>query len=148
MGVTPNRYGVKPNLMRMTFLRGEAPSGFGDNPIRTLGDPEQDRADLVADLRAATGRYPRDPRLASLIQDLMQSDEFSRVWNRGAVARHESVRKLVSHPLGDITLDCDSMTVPGADLHILVYTAAEGSTEADRLEFLTVTRPSSVADLP
>lgn len=146
MGVSPSRAGEHPNLIRMTFLRGDAPSGFGASPIRTVGNPQQDKADLVADLRAATGRYPRDRKLAALIDELMTSDEFADIWSRGAVARHESVRKLVSHELGDIVLDCDTMTVPGADLHVLVYTAVEGSRDAELLEFLRVTRPTSVAD--
>jgi transcriptional regulator with XRE-family HTH domain len=146
MGVSSSRRQQRPNLLRMTFLRGDQPGGFGENPIRTLGDPQHDKADLVADLRAATGRYPQDPALTALIDDLTTNGEFAGIWRRGAVARHESVRKLVSHPLGDIVLDCDTMTVPGADLRILVYTAAEGSPDAELLEFLRITRPTSVTD--
>jgi DNA-binding XRE family transcriptional regulator len=133
------------NLARMTFL-GHGGVRFGDHPVRTLGDPQQDRAALVADLRAATGRYPRDPGLSSLIDELLHSDGFAALWNQGTVAEHDSVVKVVSHPLGEITLDCDTITVPGADLRVLVYTAAEGSADAERLEFIRVTRPTAVAD--
>ncbi|MFC4244503.1 helix-turn-helix domain-containing protein [Gryllotalpicola reticulitermitis] len=146
MGFPSARTQELPNLIRMTFRGDGVAHGFGDYPIRTVGDPAQDRADLVADLRAATGRYPHDPRLASLIDELLLNEEFAAIWKLGAVARHESVRKHVSHPLGEIVLDCDAITVPGADLHILVYTAAEGTADAQLLEFLRVTRDSSIAD--
>jgi MmyB-like transcription regulator ligand binding domain len=39
---------------------------------------------------------------------------------------------------GELTLDCDVLTVPGSDLKITVYTAAAGSPDAERLEFLKV----------
>nr|WP_274636428.1 helix-turn-helix domain-containing protein [Microbacterium bovistercoris] len=146
MGFAPSRTQPPPNLLRMTFLRHGKPGGFGEHAIRTVGDPAQDRADLVADLRSATGRYPRDPKLAALIDELLGNDEFAAIWRLGAVARHESVRKRVSHPLGDLVLDCDTITVPGADLHILVYTAAERSPDAELLEFLRVTRLESLTD--
>ena len=145
MGVSSN---AEPrNLLRITFLGESGGShGFGDHTIRTLGDPLQDRDALVADLRAAAGRYPADPGLSALILDLRRNQEFAAAWNRGTVAHHEAVRKLISHPLGDITLDCDTLTVPGADLHILLYTAAEGSKDAELLRFLQVTRSSPLAD--
>jgi transcriptional regulator with XRE-family HTH domain len=146
MGVTDRPDGEQTNLARMTFLSGTKPIGFGSHPVRTVGDPGQDRANLVADLRWATGRYPRDPQLAALIDDLLADEGFADAWNSGVVARHDSIKKVVSHPLGDIVLDCDTVTVPGADLSILVYTAAEGSSDAERLEFVRITRLSTVAD--
>ncbi|WP_144714775.1 helix-turn-helix domain-containing protein [Curtobacterium pusillum] len=146
MGVPDGPEIDQTNLARMTFLPGDRPIGFGAHPIRTMGDSKQDRANLVADLRWATGKYPRDAELAALIDDLLGNTEFAQTWHSGVVARHGSIRKLVSHPLGEIILDCDTLTVPGADLNILVYTAAEGSPDAELLEFLRITRPTTIAD--
>lgn len=146
MGVSPARIREAPNLVRIAFLGGDGPHGLGDHPISTIGDAVQDRADLVADLHATAGRYPHDPRLSALIDELLANEGFAAAWRLGSVARHRSVRKLVSHPLGDVVLDCDTLTVPGADLHILVYTASEGSRDAEFLRFLRVSRDATLID--
>jgi MmyB-like transcription regulator ligand binding domain len=57
------------------------------------------------------------------------------------VGRHVSARKTVEYPLfGDVTCDCDVLTVPGSSLRVVVYTVATGSADAEKLEFLRVTR--------
>ncbi|MEU3186264.1 helix-turn-helix domain-containing protein [Streptomyces sp. NPDC006923] len=147
MGDPSSREPCDMNLLRVIFRRDDTNASFGDHPARVLSETTQYRADLVADLRAATGRYPRDPRLAALVAELKaESPEFAKLWKRGAVARHDSTRKVISHPIGDITMDCDTITVPGADLRILVYTAAEGTRDSELIDFLRVTRPASVVD--
>ena len=134
------------NLLRVVFGRDDTNASFGEHPARVLCETSQYRADLVADLRGATGRYPHDPELTALVADLRQaSSEFARLWQLGTVARYDSIRKVVSHPIGDITVDCDTVTVPGADLRILTYTAPAGSADADLLDFLRVTRPATIA---
>ncbi|MGK5740666.1 helix-turn-helix transcriptional regulator [Micromonospora sp. URMC 103] len=104
-------------------------------------------AALVADLRVAAGRYPSDPRLSRLIGDLRaNSRRFAELWDAGAVGRHEAARKTVDHPrVGTLTLDCDVLTVAGTDLRIMVYTAAPGTADADRLALLTVLGTQSLA---
>jgi MmyB-like transcription regulator ligand binding domain len=53
------------------------------------------------------------------------------------VARVRARRKTFRHPdVGEITLDCDVLTVEGSDLHLIVYTAAPGSRDADSLALL------------
>ncbi|WP_078900035.1 helix-turn-helix transcriptional regulator [Streptomyces sp. SBT349] len=95
---------------------------------------------LVADLRAATARYPADTGLRSLIRDLRAvSTDFARLWDTGVVGVHGSHSKTFDHPdVGALTLDCDTLTAPGSDLRIMVFTAAPGSTDADRLKLLNV----------
>ncbi|GAB2662663.1 helix-turn-helix transcriptional regulator [Saccharopolyspora gloriosae] len=104
-------------------------------------------AALVADLHATAGRYPADPRLRTLIGELRRrSDRFAELWDSGAVAEHDASRKTVDHPrVGPITLDCDVLSVAGADLRIMIYTAEPGTEDADRLELLAVlgTQPVS-----
>jgi hypothetical protein len=95
---------------------------------------------LVADLRAAAGRYPADQRLRRLVAELRaDSDRFAELWDSGVVGRHEAARKTVDHPhVGPLTLDCDVLTVAGSDLRIMIYTAEPGTEDAERLALLTV----------
>ena len=116
---------------------------FLDTPTRARYTPEAKRvleAALVADLRSAAGRYPADQQLRCLIRDLRAgSDRFATLWDTGAVGHHEAARKTIDHPrVGPLTLDCDVLSVAGSDLRIMVYTAAPGTEDADRLALLTV----------
>jgi hypothetical protein len=44
------------------------------------------------------------------------------------VGFHTADRKTVHHPqLGPVSVDCDTLTVPGSDLRIAVYSAPRGS---------------------
>ncbi|MFE3137933.1 helix-turn-helix transcriptional regulator [Streptomyces scopuliridis] len=97
-------------------------------------------AALVADLRAAAGRYPADQRLRRLVEELRaDSDRFAELWESGAVGHHEAARKTVDHPrVSPLTLDCDVLTVAGSDLRIVIYTAEPGTEDAERLALLTV----------
>jgi hypothetical protein len=94
---------------------------------------------LVDDLRAATGRYPDDADLAALVRDLRaRSERFEALWSQGGVRPHASARKTIEHPeVGDVTLDCDVLTVPGSDVRLVVYTAPAGSAEARALALLS-----------
>jgi transcriptional regulator with XRE-family HTH domain len=93
---------------------------------------------VVADLKLATTRYPTDGRLAQLVSELKaNSARFAALWRDSSPVPHTSDRKTIQHPVvGDITLDCDVLDVPGADLHVVVYSAAAGSTDHGKLEFL------------
>jgi transcriptional regulator with XRE-family HTH domain len=105
--------------------------------------PEQEarfEAAVVADLRAATARYPADAGLRSLIGELRRtSTSFARLWDTGIVGVHETDSKTIHHPeIGPVEVDCDVLTVPGSDLRIVAYTAAPGSEAADKLKLLDV----------
>ncbi|WP_406104187.1 helix-turn-helix transcriptional regulator [Micromonospora globbae] len=102
---------------------------------------------LVGDLRSAVARYPDDPRLRRLVTELRaRSDRFAELWDSGVVGRHASARKTIDHPhVGTLTLDCDVLTVAGSDLRIMVYTAAPGTEDAERLALLTVLGTQSLA---
>ncbi|MGN6446431.1 helix-turn-helix transcriptional regulator [Amnibacterium sp.] len=114
---------------------------------------EEFARDLAADLRGAVGRYPADRRLRTLVARLRAtSSDFSARWGEAHVAQHRSSRKTATRtPVGPITLDCDVLAVPGADLRIVVYTAAPGSEDASKLDLLRVagtgldTRPAAPA---
>src|SRR5262245_31071617 len=106
-----------------------------------LASPEHDErfdAALVADLRAVTIRYPNDRFVTELVADLnATSPRFAALWERGEVAHHESAQKTLRHPpVVDVTVDCDVLTVDGAEVHVIVYTAEPGSSSAAKLERL------------
>jgi transcriptional regulator with XRE-family HTH domain len=116
---------------------------FTGEPSRVLHAPEQlDRfeAGLVGDLRGATARYPQDPDLRRLVDDLREaSPRFAEIWRRGTVAEHIGDQKEIDHPeVGRFTLDCDVLTVEGADLRIVAYSAEPGSEAAEKLALLRV----------
>lgn len=123
------------NLIWQRFLGG------GAGRIGT-DDDERDRLDaaVVADLRAAAGRYPDDPGIRRLIAELRAgSPRFERMWQRHQVAVRRTDRKRIAHPeLGVLELDCDVLLVPGADQVIVVYSAAPGTREAEALALLRV----------
>jgi len=94
----------------------------------------------VADLRAATGRYPDDPQLKRLITDLLrESARFAERWEDHDVAVRRLDRKTIRHPaVGPITVDCDVLRTDGSGLTIIVYTAAPGSPDAAKLDLVRV----------
>jgi transcriptional regulator with XRE-family HTH domain len=96
--------------------------------------------DVVADLRAATGRYPDDPQLRRLIADLRrESARFAELWAGHDVAVRRADRKTVRHPeVGDITVDCDVLRTDDTGLTVIVYTAASGSPDAEKLDLVRV----------
>ncbi|GIJ51877.1 transcriptional regulator [Virgisporangium aliadipatigenens] len=126
--------------------RGHERNGVWRNfcgpPQRVRQTPEERRAfraALVADLHATAARYPDDPALRSLIRELRQNEDFAALWENGGVEPHRAARKIIDHPqVGPLTLDCDILTVAGSDLRIMVYTAAPGTDDAERLALVTV----------
>jgi transcriptional regulator with XRE-family HTH domain len=108
--------------------------------VRTDEERQAFAAAAVADLRAASGRYPADPDMQALVADLLRaSSRFAALWESHAVEPQASSRKTIAHPeVGLVTLDCDVLTVAGADLRIVVCTAEPGTAEADALALLRV----------
>jgi transcriptional regulator with XRE-family HTH domain len=137
LGDPSARTQTERNLVRAVFATGRR--GLAAWPVRRDGDDV--RPALVADLRTAFVDHPRDRGLIDLVEELRStSAEFARLWDEGAVGPHVSARKTVVHPeVGEVTCDCDVLTVPGCDIRLIVYTVAAGSADAEKLEFLRVT---------
>ncbi|MET8676715.1 hypothetical protein ABZW18_03705 [Streptomyces sp. NPDC004647] len=78
------------------------------------------------------------------------SDVFAHHWaTQTAATQHTTDRKTIRHPeIGDILLDCDVLIVPGADLRMVTYTAATGSSDAGKLDLLRVTGCRTATALP
>jgi PAS domain-containing protein len=125
------------------FARERFPVDSGDDahdvriaswPVLVQNGEASDLA-IVSDLRRATGRFPRDVRLAELIRQLTAGNPtFARLWSSGAVAAHREDRKTVEHPeVGPVEVDCDVLTDGESDLKIVILTAVPGSSDEVRL---------------
>lgn len=127
------------NLVQEAFFPATDPAERSRGPVASHGGDALEVA-VVAHLRAAVRTYPNDRRLHDLIQRaIVMSSRFAELWASGAVGSPTSERKTIAHRLvGEITLDCDVLTVPGADLRIVAYTAAADTPDAEKLEFLRV----------
>lgn len=124
---------------RLRFLPDPA-----DPPRTVVGGTDDHRLvtarQTVASLRAAAGRYPNDPGLALLLDDLLRgSAEFKELWADTDAGAWRSHTKTLNHPtLGRLELECDTLHVPDADQVVIVYSAAPGTSEADALALLRV----------
>jgi transcriptional regulator with XRE-family HTH domain len=116
---------------------------LGKDTSRVVHDHEEDERtarESVAHLRAIAAKYPDDPGLQRLLDELRAgSPRFVALWAEGQVAERRSSRKTIDHPdLGRITLDCDSLQIPETDQRLVVYSAAPGTPEAEALALLRV----------
>ncbi len=133
------------NLARALFGDGDAHAAR--HPTTSANGTDAFEAAVVADLRDTAARYPADTRLRALLDDLRaRSPRFAALWRTATPAPHTTDRKTIVHPVvGPITLDCDVLGVPGADLRVVAYTAAGGTPDADALALLAVTGGQGVA---
>jgi transcriptional regulator with XRE-family HTH domain len=92
----------------------------------------------VADLRAASARYPRDPRVRDLIAGLQaESPEFAELWAANEVAVHRSATKRMNHPLvGPLVLDYEMLCIAGTDQRLMLYSAQPGTETYEKLQHL------------
>jgi transcriptional regulator with XRE-family HTH domain len=96
--------------------------------------------DHVAALREVHGRAPEDPECRELVDALLrESPEFAALWERHEVKERSGTLKRFQHPVvGALTLDCQVLTAANLTERLVVFTAAPGSEDADRLRLLGV----------
>lgn len=117
---------------------------LGAGTARVAQDPEEGEAaaqQSVGLLRTALSRYPRDPDLRSLIEELINgSNSFRAMWEDARSTVRRSMYKTIDHPnLGRLVLDCDTLLLPDTDQSMIVFSAAAGTREASALDMLRVT---------
>jgi transcriptional regulator with XRE-family HTH domain len=127
------------NHARLRFLTDPTDpprSRVGDRP----GEREETARQTVGNLRSVAARYPDDPGLARLLEDLHAgSAEFRALWATVEPGGWRSHTKSVLHPqVGELVLECDLLHVPDVDQSVLVYSAAPGTREAEALALLRV----------
>ncbi|MFI2205516.1 helix-turn-helix transcriptional regulator [Streptomyces sp. NPDC020192] len=129
------------NLARRRFL-GEG------RTYETSGTPEFGHI-AVARLRRAADRYPQDPQLTLLLDELRAgSEEFREIWQAHPVHAPGHRTKTLNHPdLGRLRLNCDVLLVPEDDQEVVLITADPGSPAARALESL-VTRQAPTRTSP
>lgn len=130
------------NFARDRFPVDAGPARLALWPV-TETDRDATDAAVVSDLRRATGRFPRDGRLAALIRELIAGNErFAELWATGEVAAHREDHKTIEHPsVGPVTVDCDVLTDGDSELKIVIMSAAPGSEDETKLQLTTVTGP-------
>ncbi|WP_329343730.1 helix-turn-helix transcriptional regulator [Streptomyces sp. NBC_00663] len=113
---------------------------FTDPAMRDLyADWETAAHVTVAQLRMEAAKYPEDPRMIALVGELsLRDQQFAQWWGDHKVAARTVGRKTLIHPvMGEVTLDCDTLTAStDPDQYLTVWTAAPGSPAHDRLRIL------------
>lgn len=124
------------NLARKAFLDPAPP----ESTLYGVSDAAEFRHHVVMQLRTARARYPSDPTVVGLVDELRDgSPEFSRLWEGHDVGPAAVLAKTFRHPsVGEVTVDCDSLTLAERDQHLVLYTAPQGSRDADALALLGV----------
>jgi transcriptional regulator with XRE-family HTH domain len=94
----------------------------------------------VAGLRAVHGRDREDAEARALVHLLLaESPEFARLWDEHQVGLRHHTDKHIIHPtIGMITLDCQILTAENQTERLVVFTAAPGSEDAEKLKLLAV----------
>ena len=120
------------NYVRWMFLSAQARELFADWD-------EQARV-AVENLRLDAGREPGDPAMQTLVGELtIASPEFAAWWQEHRVFQRTYGDKRFHHPIvGDITLQYESLSIPGDGSQTLfTYTAEPGTADHDALALLS-----------
>ena len=105
-----------------------------------MSDASEFRHHVVMELRATLARYPTDPEVTGLVDELRDgSPEFARLWERHDVQAAPTLTKTFHHPVvGEVTVDCDTLALTDRDQHLVLYSAPLGSRDAEALALLNV----------
>jgi len=124
------------NLARRAFLGPGRP----ETRLYGVSDAVEFRQHVVMELRSTLARYPADPAVTGLVDELRDgSPDFARLWERHDVQAPPMLTKTFRHPVvGEVTVDCDSLALTDRDQNLVLYTAPPGSPGAEALALLNV----------
>lgn len=121
--------------------RNLARKAFAHTPLYGVSDTSEFRLSVVSELRATAARYPSDPDVTELVEELRENPDFARLWDRQDVQATPVLTKTFRHPLvGEVRVDCDSLALNDGDQHLVLYTAPVGSRSAEALAYLGAMR--------
>jgi len=123
------------NLARRAFSGHPA-----DAALYGICDAADFRLGVVMQLYATLARYPTDPAVTGLVGELRDtSPDFARLWERHDVQAAPVLTKTFRHPaVGEVTVDCDTLTLADRDHYLVLFTAPPGSPGAEALALLNV----------
>lgn len=122
------------NLARRVFL-GPRTDGA---PLYGISDAAEFRHHAVRQLRTTLARYPADPDVTGLIEELHEG-QGSPGCGSGTTCAAPMLTKTFRHPaVGEITVDCDTLALTERDQHLVLYSAPPGSPSAEALALLDV----------
>jgi hypothetical protein len=124
------------NLARRAFLGSQVPG----ERLYAVSDADEFARSATARLRNAAARYPGDPEVTALVEELVAgSPEFAELWAAGDVQATRTLRKSFQHPLvGPVTVNCDALDLTDQDQQVVIYTADAGSPSEEALRLLAV----------
>ncbi|MET8804072.1 helix-turn-helix transcriptional regulator [Streptomyces sp. NPDC004546] len=124
------------NLARRVFL---GPRAAGQR-LYGVSDADAFARHAARRLRTAAARYPDDPEVTGLIEELRAgSEEFARLWDSHDVDGGPTLRKTFRHPLvGPVTVNCDALDLTDRDQQVVIYTAVPGTPSEEALRLLSV----------
>lgn len=131
---------VAPERRTHLWLHFGAHDHFRSRLVTNSEDgPRLDRS-AVAQARAALARYPDDERLRRTIRELRAtSPRFAALWDERPIEYRRSDIKTYDVPgIGRITLDCEALEIADDDQILIVYSAAPGTPDAEKLDLLRV----------
>jgi hypothetical protein len=103
-------------------------------------DHDEHSRTYVANLRAIQGRDRADTEARELVELLRaESPEFARRWDEHEVGiRRDTHKRVINPAVGMLELDCQILTAESRTERLLVFTAAPGSEDAEKLKLLAV----------
>ncbi len=103
-------------------------------------DHDEHSRTYVAGLRAVYGRDSHDAEARELVELLRaESSEFARLWDEHEVAvRRDTHKRVIAPAVGLLELDCQILTAENQTERLIVFTAAPGSEDAEKLKLLAV----------
>ncbi|RNL84199.1 helix-turn-helix transcriptional regulator [Halostreptopolyspora alba] len=125
------------NLARLLFRYPRAATLHAD--VETM------RREMVAKLRADSGRTPDDPRLCRVVMELRRdSARFRELWEEREVREQPHGVHRMRHPLaGELELYFEKLPLRATPAQtLLTYTAEPGSASEERLRALAATDPA------
>ena len=124
------------NLLRRAFLG----SGPGARRLYGVSDADEFARNSTQQLRTVAAKYPDDPQLRKLIDELLTgSERFRTLWASHDVDARPTLTKTFQHPVvGPVTVNCDSLDVTDRDQRVVIYTAVPGSPSEQALRLLSV----------
>jgi transcriptional regulator with XRE-family HTH domain len=134
MGVETQHTGLRRSVIYRWFTDPAARTRF------VADDHALHSRNYAATLRGVHGRWPGDGDAQELVDRLLaESPEFAALWERHEVAARTDTRKRFDHPaVGPLTLDCQILTAENLTERLVIFTAAPGSEDAERLKLLAV----------